>query len=182
MKELVFETVVLAVMAVIAHFIGQHSVKLIDRPRGTRGNSLRKAARTKHATALRKQFRRRNRWSEIETESLISLPSVSFNWAIGTIVGTVMTVLLTVNHVNGMVEIGRSSEHAIIYDYIIALGIFYVIGLLIAGWIAEKVIPDAVQARARRIAHKRVLKGRSIRFYQRRSIDELIIETFKRPK
>lgn len=180
LKELLVETVVLAIMAVIAHFMGWQSVKLIDRPRGTR--VVRKAARTKHATALREQFRRRNKWSEVETESLISLPSVSFNWTIGTIVGTVMTVLLTVNHVNGMVEIGRSSEHAIIYDYIIALGIFYVIGLLIAGWIAEKVIPDAAQARARKIAHKRVLKGRSIRFSQRRSIDELIIETFKRPK
>ena len=97
LKEIIIETVILAVMAVIAHFIGQHSVILIDRPRGTRGNSSRKAARTKHATALGKQFRRRNRWSEIETESLISLPSVSFNWAIGTIVGTVMAVLLTVN-------------------------------------------------------------------------------------
>lgn len=180
LKELLVETVVLAIMAVIAHFIGQHSVKLIDRPRVD--SSARKVARVKHAIALREQFKRRNKWSEIETESLISLPSVSFNWTIGTIVGTVMTVLLTVNHVNGMVEIGRSSEHAIIYDYIIALGIFYVIGLLIAGWIAEKVIPDAAQARARKIAHKRVLKGRSIRFYQRRSIDELIIETFKRPK
>ena len=176
LKEIIIEAIVLAVMAIIAHNIGLRKVKLVDRP--VRRDFIieppvRKEARVKHAVALRKQFVRRNKWAEVESESLIVLPSVSFNWAIGAITGIIMMVMLCVNHIDGMAEIGRSAEHSIFYDYMLAVGIFFVISLGIAGWVAEKIIPDAAKARAYEIASTRTRKGRTARFVQDYSIDEL---------
>lgn len=176
LKEIIVEAIVLIAMAAIAHFIGLRKAKLIDRPIHEDfiiEPPVRKRTRTKHAIAMREQFARRNRHACVETESLIVLPSISFNWTIGSIAGIIMMVMLCTNHADGVAEFGRAADHSIFYDYMIAIGIFFTISLAIAGWIAEKAIPDAAKAQAHEIANNRIRKGRTVRFVQDFSIDEL---------
>lgn len=169
MLKIILEAIVLVIMVVIAHFIGLSKARLIDRPAYDDyiiEPPVRKRAHMKHAIAMRERFVRRNRHADTETESLIALPSVSFDWMVGSIAGIIMMVMLCANHIDGV------ADHSIFYD-IIAIAIFFSISVAITGLIAEKVIPDAAKAQAYKIASNRIRKGRTVRFVQDFSIDEL---------
>ena len=178
LKELIFEGILLLVMLFGAHVIGWKKVKLIDRHRAEDKNYLidpptRRSSCVKDARELARKFRIRNMYAEVETETVIVLPSKSLAWTIGILVGTIMTVLLLYNHIDGMIEsmITRDSEY--LYGVFFAAGGTAVLGMMLADWIAETIIPNAAKQYALEVANNRAKKGRTVRFAQGFSLNEI---------
>ncbi|MBO4855613.1 hypothetical protein J5500_04390 [Candidatus Saccharibacteria bacterium] len=161
-----------------AHVIGWKKVKLIDRHRAEDKDYLidpprRRSSCVKDARELARKFRVRNMYAEVETETVIVLPSKSLAWTIGIIAGTIMTVLLLYNHIDGMIEsmITRDSEY--LYGVFFAIGGTAVLGMMLADWIAETIIPNAAKQHALEMANSRRRKGRTVRFAQGFSLNEI---------
>ena len=182
-RELIIEAIVLLAMAMVAHVIGWKRVKLIDRPEPVNFDDyiikppLRKPERARIARELAKKFVKRNAdESRIETESLIVLPSIGFNWTIGIVAGVVMAYLFLTNHIYGAAEFLRSEgDHHIFYDFFFGAGGLVVAGVPVAMWFALVIMPNAEKSAAMKIANQRVMKWRTVRFVQDLSIDEILM-------
>lgn len=179
--EIIFEAVILLVMVAAAHILGWKSVKLEEAPVREDENFLiapprRKAGHTKHARELRGKFSRRNRNAAVQSETIIVLPAVSRNWLIGLIVGAVMGILFTRNHFYGIAQtMVAPADHDMFYDYWFALMGIWFVAFVIAAWVAEWVVPNAAKARALKAGEARLKKGRTARFAQELSLDEIAI-------
>ena len=181
LREIVVEAIILVALSFVAYLVGWRKVRLIDRPIIDEDDYIiapprRKTKRVKHARELHGKFVRRNRCMEVESESLIVLPSISFNWIVGIIVAGVMAFMLFKNHFYGIAQMFVApSDHDMFWDYYFAF--MGIVGLcaFIAAWIAECVIPNAAKSHAVEIANARMRKGRTARFAQDLSLDEIAI-------
>ncbi|MCR5572217.1 MAG: hypothetical protein K6F57_00370 [Candidatus Saccharibacteria bacterium] len=182
-RELIIEAITLLVMAIMAHVIGWKRVKLIDRPEPVNFDDyiikppLRKPERARIARELAKKFVKRNAdESRIETESLIVLPSIGFNWTIGVIAGAIIACMLLTNHIYGVAEFLRNEhDHSIFYDFFFGAGGLALMGVLVAMWFALVIMPNAEKRAAMKIANRRAMKWRTVRFAQNLSIDEVLM-------
>ena len=164
---------------VAAYIFGWRRVHLIDRPIVDDDYIIappkRKRNRTAIARKLRRQYKRRNARMKIDSESIIVLPSVSESWSVGIGLSCIIGVLVNHNHFRGIVQwLEAPADHDIAWDILFASLAICALCVAIAAFVAVIVIPHASMEHAHAIARNRLKKGRTARFAQNLSIDEVL--------
>ena len=176
--EIAIEMCVFVACMVAAYVFGWRRVHLIDRPIVDDDFIIappkRKKNRTAIARKLRRQYKRRNARAEIDSESIIVLPSVSESWTVGVVLSCIVGALVDHNHFRGIVKwLEALADHDIDQNILFASLAICALCVAIAAFMAVIVIPHASMEHAHAIARNRLKKGRTARFAQNLSIDEV---------
>ena len=84
--------------------------------------------------------------------------------------------MLLANHIFGVAELLRNEhDHHIFYDFFFGACALVVLGVLVAIWFAQVIMPSAEKSAAMKIANQRAMKWRTVRFVQDLSIDEILM-------
>ena len=179
--EIICEAVALAALLVVAYVFGRKKVRLIDRQYLNESDYViapprRDKIYTEAARNLNAKYRKHNQMARTETESLIALPSTSICGFFAFIEGAIFTVLVGFNHFRGISQfmIGERiyDEERLFTGDVGALIVLMIIAIAVS-FMFDKVIMESAKTRADEIGRSRARKGRTVRFVQCYSVDEL---------
>ena len=179
--EIIVEAIALVALLIVAFVFGQKRVRLIDRQHANEDEFViapprRDRNSTAAARELNEKFRKYNRTANIETETLICLPSETAAGFFAAIEAFAFTFLLAFHHFDGISQfmIGQIvyNEDRLFEGNIGALFVLLLVAAIF-GILFDRIIINAAKARAERIGENRAKKHRTVRFVQAYSIDEI---------
>lgn len=179
--EVFFEILIVCIVLLVVCLVGMMKVKLVNRAiRYTKRSPIRRNSRRPIALALNAEYARENQAANTDTATIIRVPSVSFNWVLGAVVGCFVAFVLTKNHLRGgaqyFIEMGFDTHDAFCASAVALCLLGGVAGVVLA----VSLLPAAESAIARVIARERLEGGHKVIFGQAMGLDECIIFTITR--
>ena len=179
--EIIVEAIALVALLIVAFVFGQKRVRLIDRQHVNEDEFIIAPPRRDKiyngaARELNEKFRKYNHAANIETETLICLPSETAAGFFALIESVAFAFVLAWHHFDGISQfmIGEKiySEDRLFEGNIGAI-IVLILVIVVFWFLFDRIIINAAKARAERIGENRARKHRTVRFVQAYSIDEI---------
>ena len=144
------------------------------RDRADKKASGRQEKYTRSARKLAKEFREANRDATAKTESEIALPSIAY-WGVSGIIVAIAAEFVMDSRMDSILYwLNNRFVDPFGADFVYAKPIITVTCVLLAFWFASTLTIFVAEVHARRIAEKRLRKGRTVCFAQRRSVMEAV--------
>ena len=179
--EIIVEAIAFVALLIVAFVFGQKRVRLVDRLHVDEDEFIiapprRDKYHAKAARELNSKFKEHNRTADIETETLICLPSETSLGILAAIEAFVMALILAFNHFDGISQfmIGEKIYgNDRLFEGNIGAILVLLFAILAFGVLFYNIAENAMKARAFKKGELRAKKRRTVRFVQALGIDEI---------
>lgn len=175
--EVLLELVVILASVFVVSFFTASLVRLINRVTKDwrcRNWRQRNPRRCFLARRLNEEYAGKNGAASTDTATIILVSSVGCYAVIGIVVGFLVTLMLSINHLRGAAQViidGGVSTHI---AFCLATGIISLLGWC-AGVVAVTVAIESQASRARSLANERIERGHKVIFGQAKGLDERVV-------